>query len=194
MCVKGALCVILSFERFKKNPRYSCVGVRSLCVEYAWLCSGHASAVSAYASELVRTAHVPCTSTDAPSSYHAWTAHISRSSRNESACTWIFREACVFGRAPSVIHTSAVRRMFQWFVSDCKWYVRGSCVIHAWFVCDFFPRHPEHLVNFSTHKHKPNLCVISECYLRDWMCDWPLKKWDCFSMRLFFRPLSSFQI
>jgi hypothetical protein len=38
----------------------------------------------------------------------------------------------------------------QWFVSDCKWYVR--------FVSDFYPRHPEELVNFSTPK--PSLCVI----------------------------------
>jgi len=34
----------------------------------------------------------------------------------------------------------------QWFVSDCKWYVRCS-------YRDFCPRHPKTLVNFSTHKH-----------------------------------------
>jgi len=48
MCVAGYLCVIWVL-------RYSWVGVRSLCVEYAWLYAGHASAVSAYASELVRS-------------------------------------------------------------------------------------------------------------------------------------------
>jgi len=34
---------------------------------------------------------------------HAW---------NKSACEWYVREACVFGRALSVIHASSVHRMF----------------------------------------------------------------------------------
>jgi len=96
MCVEAGLCVISSFERLKKNSDaqlhvrrcgYSWVGVRSLCVEYARLCAGHASAVSGYASELVRNRARPHPSTDAPPSYHAWTAHVSRLSRNESSCT-----------------------------------------------------------------------------------------------------------
>jgi len=135
------------------------------------------------------TAHVPCTSTDAPSSYYALTAHVSRSSRNESACTWNVREACVFGRAPSVIHASGVRRMLVEYCTvfacmrqraryfsdssvNCKWYVRGSCVIHAWFVCDFFPRHPEHLVNFSTHKHAQTQSVRDLWVLLAWSDVW----------------------
>jgi len=68
MCVEGGLCVILSSELFEKSVCYSWVGVRSLCVEYAWLCAGHASAVSAYASELVRNRARPRPSTDAPPS------------------------------------------------------------------------------------------------------------------------------
>jgi len=129
MCVEGGLCVILSFERFKKFPthnllRYSWVGVRSLCVEYVWLCAGHASAVSAYASDLVRNSARPRPSTDAPPSHHAWTAHVSRSSRNKSACTWNVRKACVFGRAPSVIYASGVRRMF---VEYCTIFAR-TCI------------------------------------------------------------------
>jgi hypothetical protein len=83
MCLEGGLCVILSFERFKIFPthvgvRNSWVGMHSLCVEYVWLCAGHASAVSAYASELVRNRIRPRPSTDAPRSYHAWTAHVLR--------------------------------------------------------------------------------------------------------------------
>jgi len=58
MCVEGGLRVILSLigsKHFRRvRVRYLWVGVRSLCVEYAWLCAGHVSAVSAYESELVR--------------------------------------------------------------------------------------------------------------------------------------------
>jgi len=85
--------------------RYSWVGVRSLCVAYAWLCPGHASAVSAYASELVQNRARPRPSSEAPPSYHDWTAHVSLHSTD--VC-----EACVFGCALSVSHASGVRRVF----------------------------------------------------------------------------------
>ena len=58
MCVKGGLCVILSFEWFKKIPTHNCAFVRviheSACVVYA-------SVVIAYASELVRNRALPLT-------------------------------------------------------------------------------------------------------------------------------------
>ena len=77
MCIKGGLCLILSFERFKKTSdakvcvdvRYLGVGVRTF--EIARICARHASAVSAYALELVRNRARPRPSTDAPISYHA---------------------------------------------------------------------------------------------------------------------------
>jgi hypothetical protein len=91
--------------------RNSLVGVRSLCVKYAWLCAGHASAVSAYALELVRNRARPRPSTDTPRSYHAWTTHVSClfhwHAHSESACTWNVRKVCVFGLTPSVIHALA---------------------------------------------------------------------------------------
>ena len=133
VCASKAVCAFFEFwtvQNFSDaqlcvGVRNSCVGVRCLCVEYAWLCAGHASAVSAYASELVLNRARPRPSTDAPRSYHAWTAHISRSfhwhPRNESACTWYVHEACVFGRAPSVIHASGVRRMFVEYIDHITW-------------------------------------------------------------------------
>ena len=43
----------------------------------------------------------------------------------KSACTWNVHEACVFGRAPSVIHASGVRRMF---VEYCTVFAQGSVI------------------------------------------------------------------
>jgi hypothetical protein len=94
------------------------------------------------------------------------------------ACTWNVREACVFGRAPSVIHASGVSFMFveyctvfarmrrrAWYVSDCKWYVRGSCVIRQWFLP---PNTPKNLsISRRTNTQKPNLWVI-----RTWSAVW----------------------
>jgi len=131
--------------------------VRSLGADYAWLSARRPQCLC------VETSSKPRTSTDAP-----------RSSRNESAWTWNVREACVFGRAPSVIYASGVCRMFveycsyastcaifQWFVSDCELYVHGSCVIHAWFVSDFYPDTPKiWSISGGTSTHKPNLSVI----------------------------------
>jgi len=92
-------------------------------------------------------------------------------SRSVRVGTRSVSDSCV-GRASNVrgiLHRicsyASTCAIFQWFVSDCKWYVRGSWVIDAWFVSDFFPRQPEKLVNFSTHKHAHtqsvrDLCVI----------------------------------
>ena len=64
--------------------------------------------------------------------------------QNESACTWNVREAYVFGRAPSVIHASGVRRLFveycivfarmhrrAQYVSDSSVIVSDMCAVHA---------------------------------------------------------------
>jgi len=147
--------------------RYSCVGVRSLCVEYAWLCARHASAVSAYASNMVRNCARPRPSTDVPPSYHAWTVLVSRSFHwhpltfAKRACldalrTWhscVGRSSNLRGILPRICSYASTCVICKWFVSDCKLYVLGSRVIHAWFVSDFCSRHPENLVNFSTRKH-----------------------------------------
>jgi len=77
-------------------------------------------------------------------SLHVWTRSVSDS------CVWRasnVRE--IMHRICSYASTCAI---FQWFVSDWKWYRRRSCVIHAWLVSDFYPQHPETLVNFSTQK------------------------------------------
>jgi len=135
MCVEGGLCVILSFERLNKiRPRlcvdvlFLWVGVRSLCVEYAWLCAEHASAASAYASKLVRNRARPCPPTDTPPLYHAWTAHVSRSfpwcSSTVRVWTRPVSDSCI-GRASNVcviLHRicsyKSTCAIFQWFVSD----------------------------------------------------------------------------
>jgi len=168
--------------------RYSRVGVRSLCVEYAWLWAGHASAVSAYASELIQNRARPRPSTDAPPSYHAWTAHVSRSFHwhpltkvlvcgtfANCACLdalrhWFMRRACVEcsrNTTPYLLVCVDVR--------DISLIVNDTCAVHAWFVSDFCPRHPKNLVNFSrTSTHKPNLCVFCKWFVPDRLCDWPL--------------------
>ena len=93
---------------------------RSVCVEYAWLCAGHGSAVSAYASELVRNRARPRPSTDAPPSYHAWTAHVSRSFnwRLRSMRVWTrsVSDSCV-GRATNV--RGILHRICS-YASTCK--------------------------------------------------------------------------
>jgi hypothetical protein len=164
--------------------RNSWVGVRSLCVKYAWLWAGHASAVSAYASELVRNRARQRPSTDAPLSYHAWTAHVSRSfhwqsltklERSRSVRVWTrsVSDSCVgcsWNTAPYLIVCVDVRDMS---VIVYKWYVRASCVILQWFL----PQ--DTLKNWSisrrTSTHKPNLCVICEWFVRDRLCDWSLR-------------------
>jgi len=185
MCVECGLCVILSFERLKKNSaarlyvgvRYSWVGVRSLCVEYAWLCAGHASTFSAY--KCVGTGSKPRTST----SVHWRPTFISRMNRaritliEERTCLYVecsrsvhvltrsVSDSCVWraSNVRGILHRicsyASTCTIFQWFVSDCKWYVRDSCAIHAWFVSDFYPRHPDNFVNFSTHNHAQTLSV-----------------------------------
>jgi len=97
----------------------------------------------------VRTGLKPCMSTVAPPSFYAWTMHVSRSSWNESACTWNIREACVFGRAPPMIHAKGVRLIFVEYCtvfarmrqrvryfSDSSVIVNDTCVVHAWFMRD----------------------------------------------------------
>ena len=90
-------------------------------LEYAWLCARHTLAVSAYASELVRNRTRPRPSTDAPRSYHAWTAHVSRS----------------FHWHPlTITYKTAHMRWRARYVSDSSVIVSNMCVIHAWFMRD----------------------------------------------------------
>ena len=72
----------------KENSTHNCASVcvihESVCVVFASSMRDYArdmrrSTVSAYASELVRNRAIPRPSTDAPPSYHAETAHVSRS-------------------------------------------------------------------------------------------------------------------
>ena len=123
-------------------------------------CVVYASSMRDYARDMRRpsvfmrrnwfeTAHVhvrPLTPhvhiTHEPRTYHVHSTD--RHQRNESACTWNVHEACVFGRAPSVIHASGVRRMFveyctvfarmrrrARYVSDSSVIVSDTCAVHA---------------------------------------------------------------
>jgi len=108
MCVESGLCVILSLEQLKKlGVRYSWVGVHSLCVEYAWLCVGHASAVSAYASELVRNRARPHPFND---------FHIMHEQRtylvHSTDIHWLLLTKLAYASTCTLCHL---------FVSDCKW-------------------------------------------------------------------------
>jgi hypothetical protein len=163
MCAEGGLCAILSFERFKIFPTHNCA---SVCVIHESACVVYASSMREYAwykrrpsvlmSELVRNRALPRPSTDAPRSYHAWTARSFHrhplTITYKLACTWNVREACLFGRAPSVIHASGVRRTFvecctvfarmrrrARYVSDSSVIVSDTCAVHVWFVSDFYP-------------------------------------------------------
>jgi hypothetical protein len=74
---------------------------------------------------------------------------------------WNVREACVFWRAPSVIHASGVHRMFveyctvfarmrrrARYVSDSSVIVSDTCAVHTWFVSDFYPPTPWEIGQF----------------------------------------------
>jgi hypothetical protein len=152
MCVEGALCVILSFERFKISPTHNCEAV---CVihESAWVV--YASSMRDYARDTNRpsvlmrrnwfeTAHVhvrPLTLhvhiTHEPRTYHVHSTDIHRQ-------LWNVCEACVLRRAPSVIHASGVRQIFVEYctvfvrmrrrvryVSHSSGIVSDMCAVHA---------------------------------------------------------------
>jgi len=166
----------------KNYVRYSWVGVRSLCVEYASLCAGHESAVSAYASELVQNRARPRPSTDAPPSYHARTAHVSRAFVDmrgtkvhvrgtfaKRACLdalrqWFMRRACVkcsWNTTPYLLVCVDVRDMSV-----------IPCAVHAWFVSVFCPRNLNKLVNFLTYKHAQTQSVRDMWAIRVWSALW----------------------
>jgi len=113
--------------------------------------------------------------------YHVHSTDIHWLSRNVSAWTWSVR-----GRASNfreILHRicsyASMCAICQWFVSECKWYVRGSCVIRAWFVSDFCPRHPKDLANFSTHKHAQFQSVRDKWVIRAWSAVWLALMKDC---------------
>jgi len=186
MCVKGGLCVILSLERFKNSV---CVIHESACVVYA-------SSTRDYARDTRRstvlmrrnwfkTAHVHVP----PLTPHL---HITHEQRTYHVYFTDVREACVFGRAPSVIYAPGVRRMFveyytvfvrmrrpARYVRDCKWYVRArfmrdSCVIRQWFLSPT----PKTFGQIFDAQARTNtfMCVICEWFVRDRLCDWPLRR------------------
>jgi hypothetical protein len=112
---------------------------------------------------------IPLTSTD---------NHLQNVERLRSVRVWTcyVSDSCV-GRALDVrgiLHRicsyASTCAICQWYVSDCKWYVRDSCVIRQWFL----PLTPRK-ISQRTSTHKPNLCVICEWFMRDRLCDWPLR-------------------
>jgi hypothetical protein len=156
--------------------RNSWVGVRSLCVKYVWLCAGHALAVSTYASELVRNRARPRSSTDTPRSHYAWSARLTRSFHWHPLPITYVRK---------VIHMSGVCRVYVKYctvfarmrrrvryINDSSVIVSDTCAVDSWFVSDFYPRHPEKLVDFSTHKHTETESVRDLWVIRGWLAVW----------------------
>jgi len=106
--------------------------------------------------------------------------------------TWNVREACVFGRAPSVIHALCVRRMFveyctvfarmrrrARYFSDSSVTVHDTCAVHAWFMRDSSvistPDTPT-FFQFSTHKHTQTQSVRDLWVIRKWSAVWLVLK------------------
>jgi hypothetical protein len=186
MCVKGGMCVILSLEQFEIFPTHHCFGVRylwvcmrSLCIEYAWLSAGHASAVSAYASELVGNCARPSTTphvhiTHEPRTYHVYSTDIHWQSLTklehlQSVRVWTHSVSdscvrCSWNTAPYLLVCVDVR--------DLSVIVSDKSAVHAWFVSDFYPRHSEKLVNFSTCKHAQTQSVRDLWVIRAWSAVW----------------------
>jgi hypothetical protein len=52
------------------------------------------------------------------------------------------------------------------YVSDSPVIVCDACAVHALFVSDFYPRHPEKLVSFSTYKHAQTQSVRDLSFVR----------------------------
>jgi len=168
------LCVILSFERFKDFPKHNCT---SVCVINVSACVVYASNMLDHARDTRRppvlmrrnwfeTAHVHVR----PLTHHLRITHEQRTYHVYSTNV---REACVFGRAPSVIHVSGVRRMFveyytvfarmrrrARYVSDC------TCTVYAWFVSNFCPRKFGHFLDAQTQS------VYDLWVIRAWSAVW----------------------
>ena len=174
--LRGA-CVACVFRRWiERGPSLivSACASKAVCAWF-WVLNGvihesacvvHASSMRDYARDTHRpsvlmrrdwfdTAHVR------PLTPHL---HITREQRTNHVHSTDIH--CVFGRAPSCVHASGVRRMFMEYytvfarmcrrarcVSDSSVIVNHMCAVHAWFVSDFCPRLPQRLVNISTHKH-----------------------------------------
>jgi len=178
MCVKGGLCVILSFERLK------------LFVIHESACVVNASSMRDYARDTRRpsvlmrrnrfeTAHVhvrPLTPhlyiTHEPRAYHVYcgTKLLIRGTFVKRACLdalrqWFMRCACVecsWNTAPYLLVCVDVRDISvirQWLYMIRARFMRDLCVIRQWFL----PPTPRHLFNSRrSSTHKPNQCVICE--------------------------------
>ena len=195
MCVEGAWCVILSFELLKKSDSK----FASVCVIHESAYVVITLSTRDYARDRRRplvlmrrnwfeTAHIhvrPLTPhfqiTPEPRSYHVHRgtkALVRGNSRSMRVWTRSVIDSCI-GRASNVhgiLHHitlyASTCTIFQWFVSDCKWYVRDSCVVNAWKVSDFYLRRPEYLVNFSTHKHSQTQYVRNLWVICAWSAVW----------------------
>ena len=105
-----------------------------------------------------------------------------------------YREVCAFGRAPSVIHASGVRRMFvkyytvfarmcrraRYFI-DLSVIVNDTCAVYAWFMRDSSVISiPDTRIIWSlsrrTSTHKRIMCVICEWFVRDRLCHRPFRQ------------------
>ena len=136
-----------SDAQLRVSVRNSSVGMRSLCVEYAWLCVGHSSAVSAYASEVVRNRARPRSSTDI--------------SRMNGALITIIPLTSTDNHLQKVL----VRGTFtkRACLDDlCQWFMRRACVECSW----------NTVVNFSTHKHAQTQSVRYLWVIRAWSAVW----------------------
>jgi hypothetical protein len=193
MCVEGGLCVILSFERFKIFPTHNCA---SVCVIHESVCVAYASSMCDYARDTrwpsvlmcrnwFETTHVhvrPLTPhvhiTHEPRMYHVHSTDIHWQSLTFAKRAWLdmLRQwfmrwvcvGCLWNTAPYIVRMHWRAR----YVSDSLVIVSDTCAIHAWFVSDFYPRHPEKLVNFSTHKHAQTQSVRDLWVIRVWLAVW----------------------
>jgi hypothetical protein len=194
MCVEGCLCVILSFERFKIFPTQNYVLV---CVIHESACVVNPSSMRDYARDTrrpsvlmrrnwfetahvhvrpltphVHIAHEPCMyhvhSTDnrlqnmeRSRSVRVWTRSVSDS--------WIGRAPDVRGILHRICSYASTCAICQWFVSDCKWYVRGSFVIRQWFLLPT----PRKIGQFFDAQARTN--PICAWFVRDQLWDWPFR-------------------
>jgi len=158
--------------------RQVCVTMRGTRVGRQCLCVGTGSKPSAHTyvhwrptfisrinrARITFIAERKCLYVERSRSVRVWTRSV-----NDSCIGRASNVRRILHRICSYASTCAI---FQWFISDCKWYMRGSCVIHAWFVeVIFSPDTPKiWSISWQTSTHKPNLCVICEWFVPDRPC------------------------
>ena len=133
ICVKGCLCVILSFEWLKKNPTHNCA---SVCIIHVSACIVYASSMRDYVRDTRRSSVLM---------RRNWLESVHVHVRPLTPQFYITQEQRTYHVHSTDIHWLSLTKLTnasmcticQWFVSDCNWYVRGSCVHHACFISDF---------------------------------------------------------